>query len=82
MEKSKFAGALANVKTPMGDSAPEVRVGRPPGKSSNPKFTTMTVLIEKETKKKAQRALVDLDQGQDLSELVQQLLSEWIAKQS
>jgi hypothetical protein len=40
------------------------------------------VLIRKKTKKTAARLLEDIDSGQDLSDLIEQLLTEWIQQQS
>lgn len=53
--------------------------GRPPtGKRSDPEWNRYTVLLRKLTHKRASRHLQDLDTGQDLSELVDQLLTEWL----
>ena len=54
--------------------------GRPPGKRSDPDYQPTTVLLRKKTKKAASRLLQDADTGQDLSELIEQLLSEWIQR--
>jgi hypothetical protein len=40
------------------------------------------VLLRKQTKKTASRLLEDASTGQDLSELIEQLLTEWIQQQS
>ncbi len=54
------------------------KIGRPIGKRSNPDYEPTTVLLRKATKKKAQRRLQDTDAGQDLSDLIEALLSEWM----
>jgi hypothetical protein len=55
--------------------------GRPPtGKRSNPEWDRYTVLLRKVTHKRASRRLQDLDTGQDLSELVDELLTEWLER--
>jgi hypothetical protein len=55
--------------------------GRPPtGKRSDPAWNRYTVLMRKATHKRASRRLEDLDTGQDLSELVDQLLTEWLER--
>ena len=55
--------------------------GRPAtGKRSDPEWNRYTVLMRKETHKRASRRLQDLDSGQDLSELVDQLLAEWLKR--
>ena len=61
--------------------APLVRGrGRPPGKRSDPDFKPTTLLLREETKKQATRKLEDGDTDQDLSELVEQLLADWIKR--
>src|SRR5215831_12120990 len=91
-EQSKFTGVLAKLKQrpaeeqsiappdrPAGSEAVRGR-GRPPGKRSDPEYQPTTVLIRKQTKKTAVRLLEDIDSGQDLSDLIEQLLAEWIQK--
>jgi hypothetical protein len=56
--------------------------GRPPGKRSNPDFEQTTLLLRKETKKYANRALEDTGSKMDLSDLVEQLLTDWTAQNS
>ncbi len=59
--------------------APARRRGRPKtGKRSDPAWKPHTVLIRKETHKGVSRRLQDIDGGQDLSELVDDLLTEWL----
>jgi hypothetical protein len=93
-EQSKFTGVLAKLKQrpgetqsiaqpePPGESEPVRGRGRPPGKRSDPDYQPTTVLLRKHTKKTAARLLEDIDSGQDLSDLIEQLLGEWIQKQS
>jgi hypothetical protein len=52
--------------------------GRPPGKRSDPDYQPTTVLLRLQTKKMANRLLEDGTTRQDLSELIEQLLIEWI----
>jgi hypothetical protein len=93
-EQSKFSGVLAKLKqrsveeqsiappaSPVGNE-PVRRRGRPPGKRSDPDYQPTTVLLRKHTKKTAARLLEDIDSRQDLSDLIEQLLGEWIQKQS
>ncbi len=92
-EQSKFSGALAKLnrqaETPAADipipSAPIAIAsdvargkGRPPGKRSDPDYQATTVLLRKQTKKTAARRLEDAGSDKDLSDLIEQLLSEWI----
>ena len=93
-EQSKFSGVLAKLKQrpaaaqsiaqtdPPVESEPVRGRGRPPGKRSDPEYQPTTVLIRKQTKKTAARLLEDIDSGQDLSDLIEQLLGEWIQKQA
>ena len=93
-EQSKFSGVLAKLKhrqedtqstasptPPLGTGTVRPR-GRPPGKRSDPDYQPTTVLLRKNTKKTATRLLEDTNAGQDLSDLIEQLLVEWIQKHS
>jgi hypothetical protein len=51
--------------------------GRPPGKRSDPEFKPTTLFLRTRTKRTASRLLEDKGDEQDLSELVEQLLSQW-----
>ena len=88
-EKRKSSGALAKLEQrPATQPAPPIAVepvrgrGRPPGKRSDPDFQPTTVLLRQQTKKMANRLLEDGSTGQDLSELIEQLLTEWIQRQT
>ena len=92
-EQSKFSGVLAKLKqrpveqpasppTPHVGSEPVRGRGRPPGKRSDPDYQPTTVLIRKRTKKTATRLLEDTNAAHDLSDLIEQLLTEWIHRQS
>lgn len=52
--------------------------GRPPGKRSNADFQPTTVFLRKHTKNAAQRRLMDDPQKRDLSEVIEQLLAQWV----
>jgi hypothetical protein len=84
---SKFSGALAKLnqqsakQPPVTPETPVVRGrGRPHGKSSDPDYQSTTVILRKRTKRTAARLLEDLETGQDLSDLIEELLIEWIQK--
>jgi hypothetical protein len=92
MEQSKFSGALANLKKPQvketaGEEPSEVVEpiqrgrGRPRAKSSDPEYQPTTVILRKVTKRKAAHLLEDREMGKDLSELIEELLTEWLEKQ-
>jgi hypothetical protein len=55
--------------------------GRPAGKRSDPDFKPTTLLLREKTKRAAMRLLEDNGRGQDLSELVEQLLAQWNKRQ-
>ena len=54
------------------------KVGRPPGKKSNPDYTQVTVYLRKQTHLAAKKRL--LDEGGEFSELVEDLVTQWIQK--
>lgn len=88
-KQSKFAGLFDDRLDKMPAAADRnegplpAPLGRPRcGKRSNPDYRPVQVLLRKETTKQARRILTDLDNGQDVSQLVQQLLEDWIAKQA
>lgn len=55
--------------------------GRPPGKRSNADYQPTTVFLRKLTKSAAQRRLIGDAEGRDLSELIEQLLAQWVEAQ-
>lgn len=52
------------------------KVGRPPGKKSNPDYTQATVYLRKQTHLAVKKRL--LDEGKEFSELVENLLARWV----
>jgi hypothetical protein len=53
--------------------------GRPAtGKKSNGEYCQTTISIRKETRKRVKQALLDAETGQDVSELVEELLTKWL----
>ena len=94
MERSKFTGALANLKkpsvkeqvNPMVDETIQPSIergrGRPRAKSSDPEYQPTTVILRKTTKRRAAHLLEDREMGKDLSELIEELLTEWLERQS
>jgi hypothetical protein len=90
--ESKFAGLFESQSTTTPVAA-KSRIEKPAvvpvkvqaraqGKRSHPDYKQFSVLLKKQTHKQAVRALDDLENGQDLSDLMQQLLEQWVAKQS
>ena len=86
---SKFSGVLAKLKRPQvteataTSEASQVRGrGRPRSKRSDPDYQATTVILRKRTKRTAARLLQDQETGQDLSDLIEALLTEWIQRHS
>ena len=63
------------IETVKVETAAEKRRG---GKSSDPNYSQFSVYLRKDTHKRVKRRLDDLDTGQDVSELVQVLLEQWL----
>jgi hypothetical protein len=61
-------------------AAPKGGKGRPAtGKKSNEEYCQTTISIRKDTRKRVKQALLDAETGQDVSELVEELLIKWLA---
>lgn len=60
---------------------PEARRRRT-GKRSDPAFRPTTFFVRKETQRKASRLLEDQESGKDLSDLVEELLAQWVIEHS
>jgi hypothetical protein len=85
MGESKFAGIFQQsiaeaIATPERPTALKA-LGRPPGKRSDPAFKQYSVLLRKHTHRAVDRILRDQEDGPDISELIQQLLEEWLDRQ-
>jgi len=55
--------------------------GRPPGKRSNPEWKLYSHFLKKQTHREATNILRNGDNGRDLSDVLQQLLDEWLTRQ-
>jgi hypothetical protein len=55
--------------------------GRPPGKRSDPEYKQYSVLLKKQTHRQVTTILRDQEGGPDVSELLQQLLEQWLQQQ-
>lgn len=60
---------------------PQKGRGRPPGKRSDPDWAPRTILMRSKIHRRVSIMLLERDDGLDLSELVDELLTKWIAKQ-
>lgn len=67
---------------PVAHAAVERGRGRPPGKRSDPDWKPRTILMRTKTHRRVSGLLLERDDSPDLSELVDQLLGEWISKHS
>jgi hypothetical protein len=73
------AEALPQPKTQPDVMAAKGGKGRPAtGKKSNEDYCQTTISIRKETRKRVKQALLDAETGQDVSDLVEELLEKWL----
>jgi len=82
---AKYGSQLANLKAER-DGTPAVSrgPGRPLGKRSDKAYKGYSVLLRRESQRKAHNILreeEDDDKRLDFSSLIQQLLDSWLAKQ-
>ena len=93
MAEGKFTGISAAIKEaqqyPQAADRVEVRPpvaaptskGRAPGKRSDPAWKQHTVMLKRETHLEATDLLRRQEDGQDISELLQGLLEQWVKRQ-
>jgi hypothetical protein len=60
------------------DETTTKRRGRPSGKRSDPDYVQTTAYIRGETYKAVKIALIEEDEGREYSELVEELLANWL----
>ena len=58
-----------------------VKKGRPKGKRSNPDFEQVTAYVRSKTYRQTKIALLQQSELEDFSELVEELLTEWLSTQ-
>ena len=63
------------------EKSPPVKKGRPKGKRSNPDFEQVTAYVRSKTYRQTKIALLQQDELEDFSELVEELLTEWLSTQ-
>ncbi len=89
--QGKYAAVLAAIRQPQqevrDEAAPPAPVeeqrrgrGRPAGKRSDPEWKLYSHFLKKQTQRAATNILRNEDNGQDLSDLLQQLLAQWVAQ--
>jgi hypothetical protein len=77
---SKYDGLLttsSKKKTPAAEPL-KSGVGRPRGKASDPEYRQVTVYIRRDTHSAARKRL--MDEEKERSELVEELVSDWLGK--
>jgi len=64
--------------------SPEGRkLGRPSvGKRSNPEYKQATVFIRKDLRRQIERILFERDTGEELSDVIEDALTDWLKKNS
>ena len=75
--ESPFAGLLKIQELPEPPSHTAPGMDRKRGKSVDPDFVKLTSYIRKDTHLQVKKRL--LDQGKEISELVEELLGKWLA---
>lgn len=74
-------GAQQKQEIPIATVESTRRVGRPKGKRSDPDYDQVTAYIRKETHRQVKIALLTAGQGREFSELVEELLGEFLRTQ-
>lgn len=74
--RAQEAQETADQAMAAGPEEPRRRVGRPPGKRSNPDYQQVTVLLHSQTYLEARKRL--LDERKEVSELMNELLDAWL----
>jgi hypothetical protein len=80
MASSKFTELFDErlKNAPAGQGRVETTIGRPPGKRSHVDYKQRSVLLRNESVKLANRRLEDEGDRRDFSELLQDLLDQWL----
>ena len=89
MAESKFAGIFQHSLSDAPQSSERMEKpvaalkapGRPPGKRSDPEYKQYSVLLKKQTHRQVTSILRDQEDSPDVSELLQQLLEQWLEQQ-
>ena len=67
--------------SPAEKTSPAKQEKRTTGKSSSPDYTQVLTYVRKDTHNKVKAALIFDERERDLSDLVEELLSDWLKKQ-
>ena len=76
-KKSKFEG-IANLR--QAPDSPPPKAARPKGKRSDPAFEQVTAYVRSETYRRVKIKLLEENQNQDFSDLVEALLNEYLRR--
>lgn len=77
-----FVKAVKKSNPPIVESKSQpIKKGRPKGKRSNPDFEQVTAYVRSKTYRQTKIALLQQDELSDFSELVEELLTEWLSTQ-
>jgi hypothetical protein len=84
LKKTSAARVADTLSTQKSDS-PKIQQsekprGRPAGKRTDPDYAQVTAYIRKDTHHAVKLRLMQENQGREFSELVQELLAEWLKK--
>ncbi len=70
------------IETKSVEPAPKQKLGRPKGKRSDPDYEQVTAYVKKETYTATKIALLSEGNKQEFSQLVQELLEQWLKSRS
>lgn len=78
-KKGKGTAKGGKLKPPVEEQQEDKpRRGRPSGKRSDPDFVGFTTYIRRQTHRGVKRALLDEPEEREMSELVEELLANWL----
>ena len=77
--EAKVRDIVPEASAPTAPPSPAPRIGRPPGKRSDPAYDQVTAYIPKALYRDVRILLLQEWQDQEFSELVAELLSAWLA---
>lgn len=69
---------VVNQPQPVAENQPSQKRGRPKGKRSHPDYEQVTAYIRKDTHRAAKIALLSESEEREFSELIQELLEQWL----
>lgn len=83
-EKKQQGSSQKKKRTPVSTPPPveKKEETKQPGKSKNPDFVQTSIYIKKDTQISVKSKLLTDQKNRDFSDLVEELLSEWLSKKS